>query len=286
MSNFSPNSEVWVIDQTNALLFRQKDQMWNEALRMPFAEFTGSAAALSSFSLPDTRIYLNVSAGTQLADQSADRCWAGVAADPVRLIQTQPDVLHHQIIRALKTSGKKIEVICTDNPRHFSRGTPMKLLDRQELKHLQVFMNTRKSDKASYAAKFQLCCFLWLKPGQHYQWLRSAVVVSMVLSVAFMSYVNQQHLLHQQQSTLQSVQHALDPKRAQTIQPPFGPWAEQIRKFGQDERANISALVVTWNTSGQIHTHAQLKRDRKRVPKACSSLSPSRVECTTSGVRQ
>lgn len=62
MKQISANADVWVIHEENALLFRQREGVWHEEMSVQFDAFLGSATALSSFTLTDTRVYLNVGA--------------------------------------------------------------------------------------------------------------------------------------------------------------------------------------------------------------------------------
>jgi N-acetylneuraminic acid mutarotase len=70
------HADVWVIEQEHVFLFRQKNQQWTEELKLPYEEFSGSAVALSSFSLLDTAVYLNVFQQTSTSKFWSENRWA------------------------------------------------------------------------------------------------------------------------------------------------------------------------------------------------------------------
>jgi hypothetical protein len=273
-------ADVWVIDQEQALLFRQQDQQWVEELRLSYDEFNGSAIALSSFSLPDTVAYLNVFENKIASGMWAEHHWAGIAEDPPRIIETPANSFHQQVLTELRSMGKTIQVICSQKPAQFHRATPMALLNKHEYKHLKNFMNLRKSGTSQFRSSLQLYLGLWVKPPAYYQAIR-AVAAACVLGTFFLMGWNANlQQSKQERANLQHFRNSLTAAPSGIKEAPFAAWLEQIRKFGHSERANLLSLKMSWDEQGQILTNANLERDRKRVPKACTLQNSRQAQCS------
>lgn len=265
------HSEVWVIDQGQARLYRHRQGQWQEELSVPYPEFAGSAVALSSFSMPDTQVYLNVSPCTgSSADPDRDQ-WVGLATDPPRLIKAESQSLHQQMIGDLKKLGQKVTVICVQNPRHFAQATPLSLLNGQEISHLQ-----RK-----LGAGIALWLGLWLQPSLHYQRLRLATLLALAAGFLLASHFNRSHQKTFERTVTQQAEVALRKNHEYTASLSLEAWAEQIRKFGQGNRANLQTLKVTWGPHGEVSSQATVVRDRKRFPKGCQAESATSARCST-----
>lgn len=286
MKHPTSNADVWVVDQGQVLLMRLRDQDWFEEQRIPFDEFTGSAIALSSFSLPESQVYLNVSRDEKNDRLVSGECWAGVGVDPIRVIQAPVDRLHQRTLVALTTMGATAQVICTSKPTQFSKATPMTLLNSQEFKHLERFISDSKSGSHIFPITLILYAMLWLKPGGQYQRMRLLSVICVLTAFFTMDWHAARHQPQNEIDTLQRFQTVLKTTDTPAIPVPFSDWAVQIRKFGQAERANITSIKVSWNEQALISTKVDLERDRKRVPKACSLINPKQAECSTSGSSQ
>lgn len=250
---------------------------------MPFSEFSGSAVALSSFSLPDTQVYLNVFSSSNSQALQISKFWVGIAEDPVRLIQADLEKQHHRVLQEVQNMGKKAQIIFTADPKNFISATEMALLDAQEFKHLQAHVDLMKTGASRFRANLQLCGLLWVKPNQNHQRLRFVAVASGLVSLVFLNWSNQHQLEQQTQTIFQEVRSALKNQGENSQPVPFTSWAEQVKKFGQGNRANLTGIRMSWNKQGQINTHALLERDRKRVPKSCVLTNPTRAECSISG---
>lgn len=117
MNSAATHADVWVLEQELVLLFRQQDQHWIEEMRLPYSEFIGSAIALSSFSLADTAVYLNVFQNTNTAAFWAEQRWAGVAEHPLRIIDAPVTAFHQQALTELRGMGKNAESFLRQNRR-------------------------------------------------------------------------------------------------------------------------------------------------------------------------
>jgi hypothetical protein len=280
------HADVWVIDHEHALLFRQQDQQWVEELRLSYDEFNGSAIALSSFSLPDTVVYLNVFENKTEGGMWAEHYWAGIAEDPPRIIQTPARAFHQQALTELRSMGKNVQVICPQKPAQFDRAVPMALLNKHEYKHLKSFINSRKSGNHEFRSSLQLYLGLWLTPPGYYQAIRGVAAACLLGTFLLMSWHANQQQAKQDKANLQQLRNSLTTPASSAKEAPFAVWLEQIRKFGQNERANLLSLKMSWDEQGEILTHATLERDRKRVPKACSLNNATQVQCSIGSSNQ
>lgn len=280
MNNVSSTAEVWVIHENQALQFRQHEQQWHQELAMPFTEFLGSAAALSSFTLPDTVVFLNLKTKQNLELIGLGRCWVGVAYDPLRLIEVRDHNQHAQQLQDIRAMGKIAKVIFADTPQHFERGIEMMLLYPQEHQHLETWLNAQKNGAKKFSSGLQLCSSLWLKAESSYQQVRMAAIACTAFSIFAMHWNTGQQLEQQVQQIEKTIQQTKAKAAAEPVTVSFEPWAEQINKFGKVNRANLQSLNIHWNQNGDVYSYAVLDRDRKRVPKGCTLESPVRVQCS------
>ncbi|HEX4855818.1 MAG TPA: hypothetical protein VFV28_03355 [Limnobacter sp.] len=292
MKNNPDTADIWVIHESHALLFRQHEGQDKQEMRMPFNTFVGSATALASFSLPDTRVYLNLGpaqsdqTGNYKAGQDADkaRFWAGLAKSPTRLLALAAEDWQLEILSALKSMGKKAEAISVSNVMHFRQATNMILVNQQEMKHLEAALQQVKSGSGKYRAALQLVTALWLRPHCGYQKLRCAVACGIMLgALAVSGTIQHQAGLQQKKLALPATGiQKTDYGSSQASTPaPFSEWIEQLRKFGQENRANLLSINLFWTDKGQIHTQVELDRERKRVPKGCKLTGTNQAACTT-----
>lgn len=279
MSQIPPNSEVWVIHGAQATLFRKREQTWEEEMHMPFAEFVGSAAALSSFTLPETRVYLNIGKADEPKQSASDRCWVGIEQDPLRLREVPYNPTHHEQLHDVTSMGKKAVVICTTKAANFERATEMMLLNPKEHQHLKQWLKNHKSEKGAVWCCLRLFAGLWTTPETSYRNLRLVAIACTASAILLMNWNTQNHLTKQAAQIRQSISDEQSKPTQKTAKVSLTPWSAQINKFGQENRANLQALNIHWDSHGKVHSFAQLERPRKRVPKGCTLVSPVRAEC-------
>lgn len=286
MTSIPMHADVWVIEQNQAILFRQKDQQWIEEQRLPYSDFSGSAIALSSFSLPDTLVYLNVFQNNVASSLWTEHHWAGIAEDPQRIIETPTTAFHQQVLTELRSMGKNIQVISSQKSAQFNRAVQMALIDTYEFKHLKNFLNSRKSGANQFLSSLCLYLGLWIKPAGYYQAIRGVAVACLLGTFLLMSWhANQQQLKHEKASVQQFKKSLMaQPRNAKPAS--FENWLDQIRKFGRGERANLLSLKMSWDEQGEILTTADLVRDRKRAPKGCTLNNPTQARCSTEPANQ
>ncbi|MCR2745145.1 hypothetical protein [Limnobacter parvus] len=280
MNTFPSTAEVWIIHESQALLFRRRDQQWQQEIAMPFNEFLGSATALSSFTLPDTSIHINLK-NTQNPEQSGQgKCWVGLCHDPLRLIEVQDNQIHTRQLHEIRTMGKVARTICVDKPQNFERGIEMMLVHAQEHQHLKNWLASQKSGARKFSGGLQLCAALWLKAESSYQHLRLAALACTALSLGVMNWNMEQQLEKQGHQIERSIQLSRTKAAAEPAAMSFEQWSEQINKFGKSNRANLQSLNIHWNNNGDVYSYAVLERERKRVPKGCTLETPVRVQCS------
>ncbi len=286
MTTTPMHADVWVIEQGHAILFRQQDQRWVEEQRLPYREFSGSAIALSSFSLPDTRVYLNVFQNKIATPPWAEHRWAGIAEDPPRIIESPATAFHQEALTELRSMGQNVRIISSEKSAQFNRAVHMALLNTHELKHLKYFLSSNKSGVSQFRSSLQLYLGLWVKPSGHYQAVRSAAVACVLGTFLLMSWHTNQQQSKLEKANLQHLKNSLGAAPRNAKEAPFAGWLEQIRKFGQDERANLLSLKISWDEQGEILTTADLSRSLKRVPKCCSLNSSTQAQCSVGATNQ
>lgn len=279
MTMISANSDVWVIHDNHALLYRQQEKTWVLESRIPFSDFHGSAVALASFSLAETVVYLNIKKEDERSNLPDQFRWLGVEKDPLRMSEFSYTAEQMQLMRTLKTMGKSTNVIATSNPAQFLHAPRFFLANRQETTHLKTWIKSRKNGASTRWATAQFCFALWFKPGHQHQKLRVVALVCTAMTMAAMKWGQDQHIKHDDIQWQKSIREVLEEKPVVTNVVSFEDWTTQIKKFGQNNRANLSGLSIHWSDSGNVHTFAQLHRDRKKVPKGCQLVSSAKVEC-------
>ena len=283
MSTVSAHSDVWVVHQEHALLYRQQGQIWTLESRIPFTDFLGSAVALASFTLSDTCVYLNVQQDEQIRDSLQTHRWVGIEQDPLRLTQFSQTAQQVKQLRELKTMGKQARAIAISDPAQFPGAARLFLASQHEAEHLKRWVKSRKSGTSSRLATAQLCYCLWAKPGHQHQTIRFVAMVCTALAIATLQWAHNRQLKHYEIQWERSIQQAQHHQATLPTSVSWTQWITQIKKFGQDNRANLRALNIHWSNSGAIHTFAQLDRDRKRAPKDCKLVSSKRAECISQG---
>ena len=286
MTTVSANSDVWVIHEDHALLYRQQDQMWTLESRLPFVDFHGSAVALASFTLADTCVYVNVNKCNRSIHLLDPFRWLAIEEDPLRMSEFPHSAEQDQLLRMLKTMGKTARVIATSDPAQFLHTPKLFLADRQETTHLKAWIKSRKNGASRHWATAQLCCALWAKPGQQQQRIRFVAVVCTALAIAITEWGHTRQVKQNEIHWQKSIQEAIKQKTSDASAVSFEQWSTQIKKFGQNNRANLSELNIHWSSSGNIHTFAQLDRDRKKVPKGCMLVNSQRAECISPRVEK
>jgi hypothetical protein len=286
MNHVSANADVWVIHEKNVLLFRQHEGLWHEEMNMPFDAFLGSATALSSFTLTDTRVYLNLGTSNRSDEHQSMYRWACIEYDPLRLVEIPELPAHQYQHHALASARKKVTVIATGNPSHFARSTSMFRVNEIESRHLGKWVREQKSGTRKNIATLEILVNLWRKPGAAYQKLRMAALACTVTTALLLQLHSNQQARIREHQTLQRIQHSV--KKAQTNTTPLSldQWSNQISKFGKGNRANLNALNIHWLGDGHINTSVQLHRERKRVPTGCTLESPTHAMCSTAPLEQ
>jgi hypothetical protein len=277
MKSISPNADVWFVQDEQVILFRQRDQVWVIDLKLSFQDFLGSAVALSSFTLPDTCVVLNV--GTTHLHSTSEFNWVGLAEDPLRCIYIGETNQTREQLRELKTLGKPVYVVSVEKPEQFTSASPLHWINADELKHFKNWIRDKKNGLNPLHTHLILYYRLWMKPGQRYQIFRCIALLTTLFCLAMTHWHTQQQFnvlsknLHdQQQRSVMQISHI-------PIQIPITHWLEQISKFGTNQRANLTALNVYWNADGEIQTIVNLNRERKRVPKGCELTQANRAVC-------
>ncbi len=284
MKPVSLHADVWVIHEDNAMLFRHHNGGWHQQINMAFDTFVGSATALSSFTLTDTRVYLNLSKSKGVKEHSASYHWTSIEHDPLRLVDIpEPAALLHQQ-KALQTMGQTVTVIWTDDPSCFARANPMTRVNEIELKHLEKWVHGQQNGTGKQTAMLRLLASLWGKPGSVYQTLRAVALCCTIATVMVMQFNFQKPTEKREHTTQRLVQHAGKTSEPKATPPLLEEWSAQISKFGKNERANLTSINMHWQDNGQINTTVQLNRERKRVPKGCALESPSYAVCNTAGL--
>lgn len=282
MTTVSANSDVWVIQDDHALLYRQHEKVWVLESRMPFTDFHGSAAALASFTLADTCVYLNIRKSDQFINPADELRWVAIEQSPLRMKEFPHTVEQVQIQHSIKSMGKKINAIAIEDPAKFFNAPTLFLADRQESAHLKTWIKSQKNGVSRHWATVHFYVALWIKPGQQQQKLRLVALVCMALSIAAMNWGIDRQMKNHDFQWQKSIKESLANPTSTTSAVSFEEWATQIKKFGQNNRSNLRELNIYWSSSGNIHTFAQLDRDRKRVPKGCKLLTSMQAECINS----
>lgn len=281
MKQVSANADVWVIHENNALLFHQQEGVWHEQMSMPFDAFLGSAAALSSFTLNDTRLYLNLGTSNSNKEHHAVYSWASIEHDPLRLVEIPELPVHRLQRQALASMGKTVAVISIGNPSHFARATPMMRVNENELRHLEKWVYEQNKGSGKRVAGLRLLLSLWCKPGHAYQTLRAVALTCTLITAMLMQFNPYTQIRVPEDHTAQPIQYAARKVEANVKPLSLEQWSTQVSKFGKGNRANLNALDIHWQGNGQVNTTAQLNRERKRVPKGCALESPTHAACST-----
>lgn len=286
MNPVSANSEVWIIQDGQAILLCKRENIWQQELSTPFEEFLGSATALSSFTLPETSVFLSLDSIDRPEMNGLGRCWVGIEQDPPRLRQVACKPLHLEQITQIQAMGKSAQAIFTSKPENFERATVLKLLEPVEHQHISQWLKTRKSGESASWCNVRLGTALWVKTERSYLHLRMVAITCTALALLAMNVHAQQQLRQQALQTRQLIASEHSKQVAKTDSISLSPWATQINKFGQGNRANLQALHIHWNSNGEVYSFAQLDRDRKRAPKGCKLLSAIQAECTSEAQKQ
>lgn len=281
MKHVSANADVWVIHAKNALLFRQHEGVWHEEMNMPFDAFLGSATALSSFTLTNTLVYLNLGASTGSEEHQFMYRWTSIEPDPLRLVEIPERSVHQYQRDALANMGQKITVIATENPSNFARATPMFRVNEIESRHLRQWVKEQKSGTRQHIATLGTLVNLWCKPGTRYQQLRMVAVACTLGTALLLQFHSSQQIRMQETQTLQRIQHAVKKTETNATTLSLDQWSNQISKFGKGDRANLNAINIHWQGDGHVNTAVQLNRERKRVPKGCALESSTYAMCST-----
>ncbi|WP_334118310.1 hypothetical protein [Limnobacter sp.] len=284
MKRVSANADAWVIHHNHALLFHQHEGVWHEKMRMPFDAFLGSATALSSFTLPETRVYLNLHAAKTTPYIQPPYVWTSVEYDPLRFVEIPEQPVHQHQRQALASMGQQITVVSTENPSNFERATPMLRVNAIESKHLGKWTTEQKKGAGKRIATLRLLLNLWHKPCATYQQLRLVAATCTLTTAMLLQFHSSQQIMALENQTLRHNQHAV--KNIKTSGSPLllEPWSTQINKFGKGDRANLKALSIQWHGDGHVSTTAQLNRERKRAPKGCTLESPTLAVCSTAAL--
>lgn len=216
----------------------------------------------------------------------AEHRWAGIAEDPPRIIESPATAFHQEALTELRSMGQNVRIISSEKSAQFNRAVHMALLNTHEFKHLKYFLSSNKSGVSQFRSSLQLYLGLWVKPSGHYQAVRSAAVACVLGTFLLMSWHTNQQQSKLEKANLQHLKNSLGAAPRNAKEAPFAGWLEQIRKFGQDERANLLSLKISWDEQGEILTTADLSRARKRVPKGCSLNSSTQAQCSVGATNQ
>ncbi|HEX4916465.1 MAG TPA: hypothetical protein VFV43_01070 [Limnobacter sp.] len=256
-------------------------------LRMPFTEFRDSALALASLAQGDTTVTIGLPATPvhHIADKHDH--WVGIADHPKRMISTPHLAAHDDWIEACKRMGKTPRMMACkslDETPDFSHA-----LVRMSYHECAALLRCMSAEgPVSIGQQLALHAHWYTRPNPRHRPIRIAILSALFTMGITMLATNHSIRAKSEITLTKMSRHATSDhtnKQAQQNAVDWQAWVAQLQKFGKDERANLTSLAWTWNTSGEVHTQVTLERPRKRLPKGCALSTPDTLQAVCSPVK-
>ncbi len=257
------------LEQATVQYLHSHPEGWRVIQTNTWSELRGSSEFLTSLALPDTQVILRLQTSDQIQPNPPSRhdsrhYWIGFCATRQTFQFFNWHPAHDSLAKELLAQGGTLQVRLADqvdtNPftqvltlanayetQTLVAQNHLKTLSRTSLltqKLLLAISPTRKRFRiASLCVTFLLCLFTW-----HWgsEWIH-------------------QHHLEGQRIAFQQ----LNERNTQATQPNWPGVHQFLTKFGKDNRANIEAIQLQWNSQGDVQAQVLLNRPRKVLPKGC-----------------
>lgn len=268
------------LEQLSVYRLTLRDGHW---FTQPFGDwqnFAGSNEALSSFGLPNTEVVLNTFTHTHMPTVEGP-CWVAVHDYPIRSSHSAALPVHLDVVDTLKPYGNMLTVVCCELLSDWEQSPRLTLGNHHETELLQQWANQQHRPAVGRLEWLGLALRLYAQAPAAHQRTRLNVLCLLLAALGF-THLTQQNLLEQHKTNIQAEQQKISGMiQTTTTQIHKGPdwmaWQEQIKRFGEGERTNIRTLSMLWSDNSNIHTHVELTKPRKRLPKGCE---PSNTEST------
>lgn len=281
------DSDVWVLIPSSPWINPQRPGQlmvhalihdglnWQTRETIDWTAFKGSSQALGSLSLPETQLILALPLTDAAHFRYETQMWVGLEDSPHRLCSAAHFSWHEEVLAELRGTVAHQTVCMADLPHKAVEATPLHRVTGAEFKTIATW--ALQSEQASPRQFVQLLSQLVLKPGTQRQRLRClAAVFIMGLSIAIQT--QQADQFHKRlNNTFKSLLSAADGQAEHTV--PWSDWVQQVAKFGQNSRSNLTAIQFQWRLNDPIQTTTELARPRKRLPKGCLPIDPQHAHC-------
>lgn len=186
--------DIWIITNerldkqgSHDLVFEVHHQQlegssWRDGGVMPFQEFVGSHKALSSFSMPDTLVYLALPPNAK-PDSHTAQSWVAISDSPSRLIYADMRGEHLTLIEQVQAMGKEVIVCCLRPSQPQAMQDTLKdiftLVSQNEMREIEKWHFKKAASHTVVNTDWTLGALLTLNGKE--SWLKSRLTMSVLI---------------------------------------------------------------------------------------------------------
>lgn len=250
-----------------------RDGHWFTQTVGDWKDFAGSSEALSSFAQPSTEVILNTFTHTHPTGADGQG-WLSVHEYPPRAMHHPVLPVHIDVLNELKAYGNILTVIACEDHAQWENSPRLVLVDKHESNVIEQWAEQQHTPALSRVQWFFLTLRLYIQAPAAHQRTR----LSWACFIALTLGLYQWSLNSSFEQTENTVRTTMLQPAAQTVQPTqaepdWATWQQQLKRFGDGERANVQHLKFMWTQGPNIYTAVELNKPRKRLPKGCQALS-------------
>ena len=245
---------------------------WSLIHQDAWDEVRGSSDFLLSVALPETRIVLGCTPKSGYEGYFVQQVtvWIGQESGTMAEYESWHRFIEHE----MQLIGKKAEAALFDVIEQAPEATTLVKTSPEEATYVQQLL------KQPYPIHpFWACLGLALRIKRRTRRLLVGASAACLTLCLVLWHALPDWYLTQQASQTQLLTKKFQHSANQTWSPNWAATFDKLKKFGANNRANLHAVTLLWNESGEVQPRVLLAKTRKRLPKGCQSIHGQWVKC-------
>lgn len=248
-----------------------RDGHWITQTVGDWKHFAGSSEALTSFAQPSTEVILNAFTHARGSDEQG---WISVHEHPPRAVHHALLPIHLEVLEELKPYGNILTVIACEDNTQWEHSPRLVLVNKHESNLIEQWAEHQHTPALNRLQWFLLTLRLYIQAPAAHQRTRISWAFFLALTLALYQWSLNSSFEQTESTVRTNIQRiALQPTTQKEAEPDWATWQQQLKRFGDGERANIQQLQFMWTQSTSVYTAVELNKPRKRLPKGCQALS-------------
>lgn len=240
---------------------------WRSEGSLPWKEFVGSHKALSSFSMPDTLVYLALPCSDN-PDRHTPEVWMALCNSPSRLVYAEAMGIHLTLIEQIQTMGKEV-LVCALRAAHVeitanSFGEIFSLVTQSERIEIEKWHRKKAAVQTIVDCDWTLGLSLLLRGNG--VWLKSRLITGLMLVAVGAALIHlaleglrtqTQRLAGQHRQALAQLESSNPVSQKQINWTWLARTLKAVQANDQTQSLTAEHLAITWDKSGAMQVLLQ-----------------------------